>query len=297
MNAFIEPRVAIRPALPADRESVLEFCKNIWEGHDYVPYVWDEWLADPRGEMFVAEYAGKAVGLARLTNLAPGQWWLEGFRVDPQHQDKRIGSKLHEYLIEHWLEHGDGIIRLWTNSKNVRVHHLCERTGFVKTQERAIYEAESLPAADASALTPIMLEEILGALNFAWHAESQSITGGMLDMGWCMVTPNEDSLRNLMGRPDGCLFWWREHKGLLCLWEDENEENKYLMIALASCNVAALPDLLLDARHFAAQIGASKIAWHVSLEPRLLEILTASGFTCEWDGSNFQFEREHPTRP
>src|SRR5512143_2783104 len=97
MTSFSKPCVVIRPALPADKESVLEFCKHIWDGEDYIAFVWDWWLADASGEMFVAEYAGNAVGLARLTHLAPGQWWLEGFRVDPQHLDKHIGSQLHNY--------------------------------------------------------------------------------------------------------------------------------------------------------------------------------------------------------
>jgi hypothetical protein len=59
LHSFSEPRVVIRPALPLDREAVLEFCKFIWDGHDYIPDVWDDWMADPSGEMFVAEYAGR----------------------------------------------------------------------------------------------------------------------------------------------------------------------------------------------------------------------------------------------
>ena len=48
---------------------MLEFCKLIWDGHDYIPYVWDEWMADSSGEMFVAEYGGKAVVLARFVPI------------------------------------------------------------------------------------------------------------------------------------------------------------------------------------------------------------------------------------
>ena len=41
------PVVVCRPALPRDTADVLEFSKFIWNGHDYVKYVWDEWLNDP----------------------------------------------------------------------------------------------------------------------------------------------------------------------------------------------------------------------------------------------------------
>jgi hypothetical protein len=40
--------VQIRPAQAADKPAVETLCAQIWEGEDYVPQVWDTWLADPR---------------------------------------------------------------------------------------------------------------------------------------------------------------------------------------------------------------------------------------------------------
>jgi GNAT superfamily N-acetyltransferase len=299
------PRVVIRPALPADKESVLEFCKHIWDGEDYIHFVWDWWLADSSGEMFVAEYAGKAVGLARLTNLAPGQWWLEGFRVDPQHQDKRIGSLLHRFLVDHWLEHGDGTLRLWTNSRNVKVHHLCERTGFVKTEEHAIYQISSpLLQREGSGVrvnpfTSITLEDLPNVLRFTLNAESNILTNAMLDGGWCMATVNETSLQKFIsGERAGRVLWWRERMGLLVVWEnDDDPTDKMLMISFIASTLADFPALLEDARHYAAEQSYAKLGWNVRLHPPLLDILKAQGFTTDWDMSNFQFERKHPTLP
>ena len=39
----------------------------------------------------------------------------------------KTAQSLHEYLTEWWLAKGDGTVRLWTNAKRVKVHHLCER--------------------------------------------------------------------------------------------------------------------------------------------------------------------------
>ena len=36
-------------------------------------------------------------------------------------------------------------MRLWTSSQRVKVHHLCEQDGFIKTIERAPYNAPPLP--------------------------------------------------------------------------------------------------------------------------------------------------------
>ena len=47
--------VVCRPALAKDTEEVMELCSHIWDGGDYIPQVWDEWLADPDGLLGVAE--------------------------------------------------------------------------------------------------------------------------------------------------------------------------------------------------------------------------------------------------
>jgi GNAT superfamily N-acetyltransferase len=148
---------------------VLEFCKFIWDGHDYIPDVWDDWMADPSGEMFVAEYAGKAVGLGRLTLLAASQYWLEGLRVDPEHQGRGIGSQMNDYLNALWLERGGGVIRLLTSSKRVQVHHMCERLGFVRLQERVFFRAAPLPGGEAG-FSRLVEAEIPEAVQFALEA-------------------------------------------------------------------------------------------------------------------------------
>jgi len=38
-----------RPAAPRDREAVFAFCATTWPNGDYIPRVWDAWLADPEG--------------------------------------------------------------------------------------------------------------------------------------------------------------------------------------------------------------------------------------------------------
>ena len=77
-STFSSPVVVCRPALASDRADVFEFTKFIWEGRDYIRYVWDEWFHDPEGLLAVAEYGGQCVGLAKISLSAPGQWWFQG---------------------------------------------------------------------------------------------------------------------------------------------------------------------------------------------------------------------------
>jgi GNAT superfamily N-acetyltransferase len=297
---FSDPRVTIRPALPSDTPDVLEFCKHIWGGTDYLPSIWDEWLHDPQGFLFTAEYAGRAVGVTRVSRVTFGQWWFEGFRVDPAYQGLGIGTRIHEYIVAWWLAHGEGAVRLWTNSKRVKIHHLCEKTGFTRALERAVYAAPAL-GERTEAFIPVRPEEVPAALELALRAGSLPVAGGKLEVFWQTATPNAASLEALVRQENNRLFWWRGREGLLGLWEnDERPEDVHPMIAVAACETAGLPALLLDARR-ASRVwqpdGFQKIAWNAPVTPALEPILASAGFAREDDDSNYEYERFHPTRP
>jgi hypothetical protein len=36
-----------RPLTPVDRPAVLDICATVWDGQDYLPDVFDAWLAEP----------------------------------------------------------------------------------------------------------------------------------------------------------------------------------------------------------------------------------------------------------
>ena len=38
----------IKRVLASDREDILEISRHIWEGHDYLPSVFDDWVKDPK---------------------------------------------------------------------------------------------------------------------------------------------------------------------------------------------------------------------------------------------------------
>lgn len=288
---FTSPVVTIRPTLPADRQDVFDFCKYIWDGHDYIPYVFDEWLADPRGQLFSAVYSGHAVGLARIVNQAPGQWWLEGFRVDPRHQGLKIGSKLHRYMVAWWQEHGDGTVRLWTNVERVKVHHLCEQDGFIRTMERIPYNAPPLAPTETIELTLLAESDLPAAVEFALRPEHRPHERGMLDVWWQAATPNETSLRWLIEHSQARLYWWRGRMGLICTWEAEEEGQVFSMIGLAAADEEEIPEMLNAVRSHPLQRGYDLISWRAPLIPRLDASLKAAGFTPDDGDHVYQYEK------
>jgi hypothetical protein len=124
-----------RPALPKDTPEVMELTRTIWDGHDYIPLVWADWLADPHGLLAVAECGGKVVGTGKLTRLSDQDWWLEGLRVHMKYQGKGIASHMNDYLLEVWLRSGGGTVRLATSSTPPAGASPSERRGFSKIAE------------------------------------------------------------------------------------------------------------------------------------------------------------------
>jgi GNAT superfamily N-acetyltransferase len=292
-QTFSSPRIVCRPALPSDRADVFEFTKFIWDGHDYIRYVWDEWLADPEGILAVAEYGGHCVGLAKISLSAPGQWWFQGLRVDPNFQGLKIGSHIHEYIDAWWLEHGDGVARLMTASFRLKVQHLCERLGYAKVLEVKELETSALDEACTS-FQPVNADEIHAALRHTQESPVMALSSGFLDLGWDALQPTEMVIATI--QQQGMAFWWRNGKGLLLAWDDENEDGKVLGLGLPACALESLPEMLLDIRRLAAQMGRVGVFWIAPLKPETLSAAEVAGYLHHREHSGYLYEKRHPQR-
>src|SRR5215211_6385693 len=230
-KTFSAGQVICRPAIEGDLDEIKEFCKTIWDGHDYVPDVIDDWFHDPQGIFAVAEYEGRAIACSKITWLAEGQWWLEVFLVDPNYQGLKVGSLIHHYIDQWWLEHGNGLLRLMTSSKNKSVHHLCEITSFTKLFEVRGYKAEPAQgSADVFTAAADNDKELEPLIEFALASPSLAITNHVVDFGWQFANPTyAGALTSLFITLSGFannFFWWRTDKGLLIVWNDFDFDEK-----------------------------------------------------------------------
>ena len=287
MTDFTTPRVVIRPALPRDKADVFEFTKFIWDGHDYVGEVFPRWLEDPHGQLLAAEYAGRCVGTAKVSLIAPGEWWLEGFRVDPDYQDRKIGSQLDAACNEWWDAHGEGMLRLLTNSKRVKVHHLSESRGFKWLGDVLYFEAEPLnESTDAfAALKP---EEADEAVAFCQRLAPNRLMG----VGWKFAAPNPVNLR--AAAEEGLAFWWRGRAGFLTAWTDDDERGNSLKVGFEACAVESRVELLADFRRLASARGMVVAGWMNVVNEETSRVLEQAGYACKWDNSGYLYERFRP---
>jgi GNAT superfamily N-acetyltransferase len=293
-QSFSSPVVVCRPALPCDKADMLEFTKFTWDfGRDYIKSVWDVWLADPQGFLATAEYAGHCVGFAKATLSAPGQWWLEGFRVDPKFQGLHIGSHIHDYLDGWWLEHGNGVARLMSSSVRPKVHHLAEKLGYVKTLVMKELQAPILDEPCAN-FQPVKTDEISTALQTALASPVLASANGIFDLGWEVIHPTQEILTEI--QQQGLAFWWRERDGLLLTWDQDSADGKVLGIGLPACVMDSLPEMLLDIRRLAAQRNCAGVFWVAPLRDEILSAAETAGCIHHREHDNYLYEKCH-TRP
>ena len=292
----LPPVLLCRPALPLDRPAMLELTSHIWDGEDYVPALWDEWQADTLGLLAVAECQGRLAGFAKLTRLAPGQWWLEGMRTHPDFEGQGVASHLTDYLLAEWQQRDGGKIRLTTSHKRIPVHRLCARRRFEKRLEIGFFRSPSLPdqPLPPGVFVPLDPDAAAAAAEEARLAPSLAFSQGLMDIGyeWLEVEPGQLHAAARLGQ----VYRWQPpgspESGLLAWWlEDDDPAQPAPFVQVAASTIAALPALLNDFRCLAASLGYTQVGVTAPLHPEYLEILAATGFSRSWDGVLFVFEK------
>jgi len=130
----------IRKVTESDREDILEISRHIWEGHDYLPSVIEEWLKDSHSYTCGIEVEDQFVALANLRVIEGGRTgWMEGLRVHPDHRGKGYANALTEYLIEKAVELGVQRLRYTTSNENEASLRLAEKYGFKSILEMGVF--------------------------------------------------------------------------------------------------------------------------------------------------------------
>jgi len=120
----------MRPVRPADRDRIVEMTKDVWGGHDYLPEVFDDWVADAASAFEALEIDGVVVGVQRLRPYAHGLVWYEGLRVASSHRRRGLARAMLISAIAEAKEQGHREMRLATG--NVDAVPLFESVGFEK---------------------------------------------------------------------------------------------------------------------------------------------------------------------
>ncbi len=122
---------AVRPVRIADKTAVLEISSKIWGGHDYLPSVFDEWLADKKSHVYGVEADGKIVAIGNMRLVDGGKTgWMEGLRVHPDYRKRGFA----DMITRHFVDLGKSLsverLRYSTGGNNRASLKLARKAGF-----------------------------------------------------------------------------------------------------------------------------------------------------------------------
>jgi predicted PurR-regulated permease PerM/GNAT superfamily N-acetyltransferase len=281
------PSARIRLARESDRSDMMALTAQMWEGHDYVPQVWSEWLADRDGLLAAAEAKKRMVGFGKLTRVGPKEWWLEGLRVEPGYQGLKIGSQLTEYLVREWQRRKGGVIRLATSSERVEVHHLCGRLGFRRV---GIYRMmAAVPVArGACEFQPLTAADAKNAAAL-WKSNTALGTRDLINDGWQWSSFTEARLMEFIRRQRA--WWWRTQSAVLLAYDRDRDHKLNFEVAAIIAPAGKLTPILRQLRVLAKTQKADRVVWVMPDNPRFAGAAKRAGFASTWNARLWIFER------
>ena len=119
---------------PADREAVAQVCAGAFPSGDYVPSLFDTWIADPQA-LFIGAVDPHGVlrGIARGRLVDGGATaWCEGVRVHQEARGRRVGRALVEYIVAWARTAGARRVRASVGSENTASQALFATCGFTE---------------------------------------------------------------------------------------------------------------------------------------------------------------------
>lgn len=244
---------SVRRGHVEDLPLVKEICADVESGHDYIPQVWEEWLALPQNRGFIVESGEGAAGVyfLRLDFAGSSTGWLQGVRVRAAFRNRGIGRFLLEQAIVQSRDLGLHRLQYVTARENRPMHRLAGLFGFWHVGNFLNYNFEKQePPARGNGVESrlVTTSEFDEAYRLTLESEEFRLTHGIYCNGWNWKLLNVDVFRQHLERREvyslvGAL------KTLAILRRDEGGE--YWLSFVAGEQGLRLPLLLELARRVA----------------------------------------------
>jgi len=279
--------LTFRPVRPEDKDRISAFTFNTWGDNedDYIKDVYDDWVADPRGEFTAVVLAGKVVGIAKLTDMGGHEWWFEGLRIDPAYRRQGIAGEFNRYHVTLAKRLGGKVIRYMTGGGNVGSQAIGARAGFEHIITYAAYLAD---ASHEFTLPTFLTVHDLPALAQWLDSPLMRYLHAVYRDGWSAKTLTEAELRHAVEAK--LVYGLRDERGRVAAWAllrpeeyDEDSEPHHLRIDHFDGEMSAVTELALQIRALAASRHRSEVSGGISDFPPLVQAVVDAGYAVNPD--------------
>lgn len=268
-------------------------CAHTWEWGDYIPEVWDTWLADERAVLQVGEMDGQVVAVNRLVFHSPEQAWFEGMRVDPERRRQGIGWQFMEHDLAYAQEHGAKVVRLATSSSNTAVHTMVARVGMVRVGAGQLLLAEAMPDGPLPAI--LGPEQAAQVEAFLQRSPVLAHMHGLYDCGWAWRSLSTERVADMLatGQMAALLTPEEELTALAAVSIDPEGGGMWVGYADAAAGQPeAVTALAAALRAQAARVGIPQVEAMLPDLAWLRDAFRAAGYDQgDWKGELWIFER------
>ena len=239
--------VEIRPARQDDHDAVAAFTRDTWEGGDYIPDAYPDWIEGDGKRTLVADAGDAIAGLGQVVLLSEHEAWGQGLRVNPEFRGYGVSREITYSLFDWAREQGAAVARNMVFSWNQAGLGQSRATGYEPVTEFRWLHPDPSSATDSG-----MPDNVVADPNAAWsfwsHSDARDHLAGLalsLDESWAVQELARDMLAQ--AADETALFAVTERHGTRGLayrtrtWEredDDGEEEVY-----AEYGVGAWEDL------------------------------------------------------
>ncbi|HTP07280.1 MAG TPA: GNAT family N-acetyltransferase [Anaerolineae bacterium] len=282
--------LSFRPVQSADKDRILAFTRNTWGGEDddYIQYIFEEWMADLRGEFTAAVIDDRVVGIAKLSDMGDDEWWFEGLRIDPAYRRLGIASEFNRYHVELAKRLGGKVIRYMTGDANVGSQAIGARAGF---QHILTYTAHLAEASDEFLLPTLLALADLPALTRWLDSPLMHYLHGVYRNAWVAKTLTEAELRGAV--ETNLAYGLKDDRNQITAWalrradeyDDDSEDGEYhrLRVDHLDGDLSAMTELARRIRALATSLHRTEISAGICDYPPLVQAVVEAGYTVNPD--------------
>ncbi len=245
----------LRDARPSDREAVFDFCRNTWPGFgDYIQLVWDRWIKEKGGRFILAELEGKPVGIAKVSEFAKGEVWLQGLRVAPHLRKKGIANEINNEVLRTVKRMNPRAVRFCTNTRNRASRRIGEKFGFELVARFRFFWVRSRKGRVRGRVAG--MDDFEAVYDFMKSSKFLKASRGLIAEGWVFREFSARLLRDYIKSGAVTIIDGKGGiSGLAVYTIDQEEDSDLVSLGFVDGNVTAIKALARNAFYMAAAGG------------------------------------------
>lgn len=203
-----------------DYSDIVDMCKDIWEGTDYLPEIFHAWV-DDKGLFLgaVDTVENKLIGTDKYSILHDGTGWLEGLRTHKDYRGQGIGKELALRVFKEALtDLGRGRINriaFATHISSVESISMMKKLGFKLEQEYIFVQKEYADADSALSNKDFAVESWEPSYEEFANLPYLKRRGSILPFVFYFQKPTPELYQELLA--EKCFISINGHKGLFKL--------------------------------------------------------------------------------